>query len=204
MAARTIRTDRNTVIRPLSQGIDLRALHRVCPARYPYLLQSTAAQTHLGRYDILFAFPRAELVLERSGQLGGHCSDDASRFLQALDDWWREERQPRNSSRLPFQGGWFLYLGYELAAEVEPALDLESDEVLPFFADHRRHYWNHSRRQGAEPWRPGDSPTHRNRPRKRHVRGPPPPPIIPLGLQCQPRPNGVCLLLGRNSIGVQA
>jgi anthranilate synthase component 1 len=131
VGARTIRTDRNTVIRPLSQDFDLRALHRMCSARYPYLLQSTAAQTHLGRYDILFAFPREELVLERSGQLSGHRSDDASQFLQALDDWWREERQPRNSSQLPFQGGWFLYLGYELAAEVEPVLDLEPDEVLP-------------------------------------------------------------------------
>ncbi len=113
------------------QDFDLRALQRMCPARYPFLLQSTSAQTHLGRYDILFAFPREELVLERSGQLGGHCAEDASQFLQALDDWWREERQPRSRSRLPFQGGWFLYLGYELAAEVEPTLDLEPDEALP-------------------------------------------------------------------------
>lgn len=131
MPGRTIRTDRNTVIRPLSRNIDLRALHRLRPARYPFLLQSTAAQTHLGRYDILFAFPREELVLERPGQLGGHCSDHASQFLQALDDWWRKERQPRKNSQLPFQGGWFLFLGYELAAEVEPALDLEPDTALP-------------------------------------------------------------------------
>ena len=131
MPGRTIRTNRNTIIWPLSQDIDLRALHRMCPARYPFLLQSTAAQTHLGRYDILFAFPREELVLERPGQLGGHCSDHASQFLQALDDQWRKERQPRKNSQLPFQGGWFLFLGYELAAEVEPALDLEPDKALP-------------------------------------------------------------------------
>ena len=131
MPGRTIRTDRNTIIWPLSQDIDLRALHRMCPARYPFLLQSTAAQTHLGRYDILFAFPREELVLERPGQLGGHCSDNANQFLQALDDWWRKERQPRLISQLPFQGGWFLFLGYELATEVEPALDLEPDKALP-------------------------------------------------------------------------
>ena len=131
MVGRTIRADRNTVIRPLSHDIDLRALHRMYPARYPFLLQSTAAHTHLGRFDILFAFPHEELVLERPGQLDGHCSDNAGQFLQSLDDWWREERQPRNDSQLPFQGGWFLFLGYELAAEVEPALDLESDKALP-------------------------------------------------------------------------
>lgn len=131
MATRAIRTDRNTAIRPLSQDFDFRALHRMCPARYPYLLQSTASRTNLGRYDILFAFPREELVLDRSGQLVGHRPDDARQFLHALDDWWREERRPRNKSQLPFQGGWFLYLGYELAAEIEPTLDLDPDEGLP-------------------------------------------------------------------------
>ena len=131
MATRATRADRNTVIRPLSRDFDFRALHRMCPDRYPFLLQSTAARTNLGRYDILFAFPREELVLDQSGQLVGHHPDDARQFLHALDDWWREERRPRNRSQLPFQGGWFLYLGYELAAEIEPTLDLDPDEGLP-------------------------------------------------------------------------
>src|SRR5690606_2593102 len=31
----------------------------------------------------------------------------------------------------PFRGGWFLYLGYGLAAEVEPVLRLSPDPALP-------------------------------------------------------------------------
>ena len=41
----------------------------------------------------------------------------------ALDRWWSAERQ-RERIETPFAGGWFLYLGYELAAEVEPTLAL--------------------------------------------------------------------------------
>ena len=36
-----------------------------------------------------------------------------------------------SSDYLPFRGGWFLYLGYELAAEIEPSLTLGADPLLP-------------------------------------------------------------------------
>ena len=55
----------------LPASTDLRALHRLNPARYPFLLQSTAVSTDLGRYDILFAFPGDSLVLDEPGQLSG-------------------------------------------------------------------------------------------------------------------------------------
>lgn len=32
---------------------------------------------------------------------------------------------------MPFLGGWFVYLGYELAAEIEPKLSLAPDPILP-------------------------------------------------------------------------
>ena len=43
-----------------------------------------------------------------------------------LDAWARREYTPRDleAKRLPFTGGWFVYLGYEVAAEVEPRLAL--------------------------------------------------------------------------------
>jgi anthranilate synthase component 1 len=47
----------------------------------------------------------------------------AGKFLPALDRWWRAEREDQRVD-VPFAGGWFLYLGYELAAEVEPTLEL--------------------------------------------------------------------------------
>ncbi len=56
---------------------------------------------------------------------------DETRFLQALDRWWCDERADTTDSPLPFHGGWFLYLGYELAEEIEPGLKLHDDALLP-------------------------------------------------------------------------
>lgn len=110
---------------------DLRQLHREHPSRYPFLLQSTTTGGALGRFDILFAFPGDTLELSRSGELLGHGAAPGLSFLAALDRWWSSERAPREQDRLPFRGGWFLYLGYELAGEIEPALQLQPDPVLP-------------------------------------------------------------------------
>jgi len=118
-------------VESLPAETNLRALHRLNPSRYPFLLQSTAVSASLGRYDILFAYPGDSLVLESSGELSGAGTETGAGFLASLDDWWRRERAQLPDNDLPFVGGWFLYLGYELAAEVEPALDLEPDTVLP-------------------------------------------------------------------------
>jgi anthranilate synthase component 1 len=116
----------------LAQPVNLLQLHRLSPQRYPFLLQSTAARPPLGRYDILFAFPGESLELEGSGRLAGSYSAGAEQgFLSALDDWWRSEYRDGPVPELPFHGGWFVYLGYELAAEIEPVLDLHADPVLP-------------------------------------------------------------------------
>lgn len=103
-------------MRRVDDRCDLLALHRLDPARYPHLLESVAHGTPQGRYDILFAFPGECRHIARAGE---------GNFLHALDAWWRQERNaaPHDVS-LPFRGGWFLYLGYELAAEVEPCLRL--------------------------------------------------------------------------------
>jgi anthranilate synthase component 1 len=117
---------------PTHKGtVDLHALHRYAPERYPFLLQSTATTPSLGRYDILFAFPGEALLLEESGQLVGPYSDGQDQFLQALDAWWDVERVAQVAAEVPFSGGWFLYLSYELAGEVEPALRLQADTVMP-------------------------------------------------------------------------
>ena len=99
---------------------DLRRLHRDQPSRYPFLLQSTTRGGELGRYDILFAFPGDTIV-----------AGDEGPFLDRLDGAWQEQRSQLSAGELPFTGGWFLYLGYELAGEIEPALALARDSVLP-------------------------------------------------------------------------
>lgn len=115
----------------LVRPVDLRGLHRLAPERYPFLLQSTASRPPLGRYDILFASPGPALELLSDGTLRGARKSSAGGFLEALDDCWRAEYRPADETRLPFTGGWFLFLGYELAAEIEATLQLRADTVLP-------------------------------------------------------------------------
>lgn len=115
------------VQRPAVRPFDLLELHERDPLRYPHLLQSTAQ----GRFDILFAFPGESLALTTDTTSGPYTSD--SSFLDALDRWWLSlQTPPCRDEVLPFTGGWFVYLGYELATEVEPTLALPgTDAGLP-------------------------------------------------------------------------
>ncbi|MBI3775968.1 MAG: aminodeoxychorismate synthase component I [Gammaproteobacteria bacterium] len=88
-------------------------LHRLNPQRYPFLLQSVAHGTVQARYDILFAFPQHSVTLN-AGESGD--------FLAVLDREWRAARVEIVKQDGPFHGGWFLYLGYELAAQIESRL----------------------------------------------------------------------------------
>lgn len=108
--------------RLIDHGFDLLSLHERWPQRYPYLLES-AARGGDARYDILFALP--------AETLSSHDGDD---FLAALDSAWRHAAADvqAGDAELPFRGGWFLYLGYELAAQIEPRLRLPgADDGLP-------------------------------------------------------------------------
>jgi anthranilate synthase component 1 len=113
------------VTRNLAPGVDLLALQRLAPLRYPLLLESSAAGTAQGRWDLLLAASGESLALGRDGNTH---AQDGSRvdgdFLAALDREWRACRTPREEPRWPFRGGWALFLGYELAAQVEPVLHL--------------------------------------------------------------------------------
>ncbi len=115
----------------LPAGVNLHALHRLAPGRYPFLLQSTAAKSSLGGSDVLMLSQGDALVLEAPGRLSGYGAAGQTEFLTALDAWWQAERVDLSHHAFPFAGGWFLFLGYELAAEVEPSLRLRSDSILP-------------------------------------------------------------------------
>ncbi len=118
---------------PLRQGkFDLLKLHSLNPERYPHLLESTATGNAQARYSFAFAFPGEELQLNRDGKLYGITTDRVD-FLSAFDDWWRREYHslpnavtPPNAP--PFTGGWVLFLGYELTAQIEPVLRLPQAE----------------------------------------------------------------------------
>ncbi len=88
--------------------------------------------TAQSRFDILFALPRDSLTLYADGRLvDSAASLVEGRFLDALDAAWRAERLSASDDDLPFHGGWVLLLAYELAAQIEPTLHLQSSPVLP-------------------------------------------------------------------------
>jgi len=102
---------------------DLAVLHAFWPERYPHLLESVARGTAGARYDILFAFPENRLVVTGTEILGRETVGQSFGFLAALDlDWHHCRIETVDTPPFPFHGGWFLFLGYELARELEPAL----------------------------------------------------------------------------------
>jgi anthranilate synthase component I len=108
---------------PAGALLKLAAAH---PDRYPVLLDS-AADGALSQVSLLAALPRGALWLDARGGMhvsGGLPPLPTGGFLATLDAQWRAAATGAASrpAGQPFAGGWFVYLGYELALEIEPAL----------------------------------------------------------------------------------
>jgi len=120
-------------VRSFSADLEPLTLIEKYPAAYPGLLESGTAAALGGRYhdkrfDILPVASGECLRLGSDGRLSGpHAGGEG--FLASLESWWTSLRTPELGSPLPFTGGWLLYLGYELASEIEPRL------VLPHAQD---------------------------------------------------------------------
>lgn len=114
------------LVRQLSDCPDLFDLAEHYPQRYPYLLENSGEASDLGRYDILFAFPGSQLVCLADGRvLLDEEVQESAQFLHQLDEIYKQNESKSSTSSvdgLPFCGGWFLYLGYELSSEIEPVL----------------------------------------------------------------------------------
>jgi anthranilate synthase component I len=123
------RDTRTLAVRRIDSPLDLLRLHEFDPERYPHLLQSVTPGPQ-ARFDILFAYPDASFVLGPDGRLQGVDAEGVD-FLAALDTAWRRESitPAEQPIELPFRGGWFLYLGYELAGQIEPRLRLPKADV---------------------------------------------------------------------------
>ncbi|HLK71116.1 MAG TPA: aminodeoxychorismate synthase component I [Steroidobacteraceae bacterium] len=106
------------------------------PADFPVLLDS-AAPGRLGRHSILAAYPLGALWLDGLGRLhsdGLGALPAQSGFIPALQELLQREARAQDGpspshtvpagAAGPFQGGWMLFLSYEMAAEFEPQLDL--------------------------------------------------------------------------------
>ena len=100
---------------------DLLALSRAYPEQFPYLLESAARGPH-GGYSLLLFASGEVLRREADGALKG--PGDGNGFFARLRQWYVRDALPpagaADSAAPPFAGGWFIYLGYEMAAEIEP------------------------------------------------------------------------------------
>ena len=122
--------------RALPNDFDLLALHRLAPDRYPVLFESCAGGAH-GRWDMLLAHDGERFELQQDGVVRDHAGQThAGTFLDVLDVQWTNMRlsasvdDSASVQRMdpPFRGGWALFLGYELAAQIEPVLRLPVTE----------------------------------------------------------------------------
>lgn len=112
-------------------GIDIPSLslfNKLDSERYPYLLLSSAARKNNTQFDILIACPQYTLSLDSDRKL--RCTDDditlSSGFFNTLEALFQANKKDisSNAADLPFTGGWFVYLCYEMAEEIEPCLSL--------------------------------------------------------------------------------
>ncbi len=120
------------------------------PEVYPGLLESSAPGTHASgdRFDIMPICSGDRLRLSRQHRLTGPFCGSRG-FFDALDAWWKSLQLPRKASVLPFTGGWLVYLGYELSAEVEPRLRLQqSDDPVVGLAVRTPAAWIRNRSSG--------------------------------------------------------
>jgi anthranilate synthase component I len=118
--------------RALEGPRDLLSLHVAQPHRYPFLLESSGGSPSLGRFDVLCAFPGRELSLRPDWVLQGQAPGESptSDFLAALNAAMAAGA-PSAPGGLPFRGGWFVFLAYEMACQAEPSLALPTDPRVP-------------------------------------------------------------------------
>ncbi|BBP01117.1 aminodeoxychorismate synthase component I [Sulfuriferula nivalis] len=92
----------------LSAIPDLFALHAQYPANFPVLLETTVG---LG-WDILMAYPSETYCYDMS---------QGADFLKCLTQKYTSQaiQKMHEHAHLPFRGGWFVYMGYELLHEIE-------------------------------------------------------------------------------------
>ncbi|MHB1676532.1 MAG: aminodeoxychorismate synthase component I [Sulfuriferula sp.] len=94
---------------------DLFNLHARYPARYPVLLETAAGQG----WDILLAYP---------SHIQRYALDQQTHFLDQFTLAWQDGQRETimDDAHLPFRGGWFVYLGYELHHSLEPSVAARS------------------------------------------------------------------------------
>ncbi len=105
-------------VRQLPFSPDLLSVHEGAPDAWPFLLGSEAGAPALARWSMLLRHDGETLTLDSNERAGNDFLDQ----LRALSCAKRTEANA--STAMPFCSGWFVYLGYELAGQIEPSLQL--------------------------------------------------------------------------------
>ncbi len=111
-----------------NQNFDILELQESNREKYPFLLESSSRGNTKNRYSILFYKPK--ILLKKN-------SFEEINFLEKFDKLWEKEKIFQDKTflgekKIPFCGGWFVYLGYEIAKEIEEKLKIpESPFYLP-------------------------------------------------------------------------
>jgi anthranilate synthase component 1 len=122
---------------------DLLDISEAFPDQFPYLLESSARGA-LGSYSLLLFAGDEVLVLDPDDGLTG--PGPGNSFFERFESWYQREQtdtaeiKEDQSPLIPFAGGWFVYLGYEMAGEVESSLSLPPNRSgMPDAIAHRCH-----------------------------------------------------------------
>lgn len=110
----------SVVCRRLDQAPDLLFLQQQHTRQYPFLLDSAGGPQSLRRFSLLL---RRDFTQDVVRAVAGE--DFCARLDQLLAESVPSSL-PQAAAHLPFAGGWFVYLGYELAAQIEPSLSLSA------------------------------------------------------------------------------
>ncbi|MEM1080572.1 MAG: aminodeoxychorismate synthase component I [Pseudomonadota bacterium] len=100
------------------QAVDLLAVHRHWPDRWPFLLDSASRSGDRPSHSILLCAADDATPIQATAERP---------FFDQLEHAWQSERCEQSDS-WPFAGGWFVYLGYEAVGEIEPRLRLPSSQ----------------------------------------------------------------------------
>jgi anthranilate synthase component I len=110
----------------LPRDVVLLDLQRLLPQRYVMLLESVA-DSHLSHWDFLLIGNGEGLCCDASGVTRNlNAETIPGDFLDVLDHAWSDARIEQTPSHWPFRGGWALFLGYELAGQIEKNLHLHT------------------------------------------------------------------------------
>ncbi len=142
--------DNYQLIQQTDFNVDFLQLYQLDPCFYPAFIESVSTEKNSKNkpptaFDILFIDPQETLHLDKNEKLFINNKKssienrygNSNNFLDTFNHLWKSHNRLSAKGDLshpyyPFSGGWYVFLAYELANQIEPELKLENfDQQLP-------------------------------------------------------------------------